>query len=534
MKSLPRELEIKLELTARQARRLGAKLAAGDGEQCVATLRSIYFDTSQWALREKGLALRIRRVGDTWVQTVKLARAKPFKSSSGRVHQHGAISGSAISAGVSNPVELEAEVASCDPDIDAIADKKLRNKISKLAAASPLVVVFETIVERTSQRLTTPTGETMEVVLDLGTIEAGARQEKVREAEIEWLGGSPAGLLTAIPEVVGDGPLRPAALSKADRGFRLLGESTRPPALAAKAEPLALEPGSTAAQAFSEILGSVADHVLHNWQALEETGEAEAAHQMRVGLRRLRAALRILRSAGDPGEGTRALERTVRDLGRIVGQVRDIDVLREDIVAPLAGHAHVERGIAAIQRQLARERKTRLEAAIADLGSMQHGLARIEIGLLPHDVNQLAGGKAGSLDGTVEDLARTALRKLLRRVTKRARGLADLSIEERHELRKSVKPLRYAAEFFASLLPADKTKRMLECTADLQTTLGYLNDVALADGLVELIGGEQASLPEVSRAIGAVIGWHSAKAEEAWGDVEKTWKRFEKAVPFLE
>ena len=72
--SPPREIELKFELPAHSIARLnrsslfrGATVAS----RKPATLLSVYFDTDKLMLRNKGLSLRVRRIGRRYVQTIK-------------------------------------------------------------------------------------------------------------------------------------------------------------------------------------------------------------------------------------------------------------------------------------------------------------------------------------------------------------------------------------------------------------------------------------------------------------------------------
>ena len=104
---MPRELELKVELSKSDVERLGGKLLGGDlsaGPAETKKLRTVYFDTPKHDLHAAGISLRLRRQNGGWLQTVK-------------ADQH-------VVDGVSNPVELEASVAGDEPDLAKIADKR--------------------------------------------------------------------------------------------------------------------------------------------------------------------------------------------------------------------------------------------------------------------------------------------------------------------------------------------------------------------------------------------------------------------------
>ena len=514
MRSAPRECEIKLELSNEQATRLAARLKDGGlndgGAEHQRTLTSTYYDTSDWALRRKGISLRVRTDGSGFVQTLKC--------------------GTAISGGVSNPVEIEAVVEDGLPSVAEISDKKLRRQVERLIDKAPLMALFEVVVERTSARLTSETSD-LEISLDLGHVRGTPRSEKFREAEIELRSGDPAALVGMAREIIGEGPMRPGRESKADRGYRLLGEPSRVPILAKKAQAPAITEDMTNLDALVAILITARDQVLHNWLVLEHHDEPEAAHQMRVGLRRLRTGLRILHMVDDTCLAE--LADSARDLGRAVGKMRDIDVLMEDVVAPLASSAAFSDGIHALQKRIKAKRRTCRATLLKEISAEPLRMIRLELGLLAPMMLHALGQDEKPLTRPVAELADKALRRLLRRVEKRGLNLSDLSIEQRHALRKAIKPLRYAIEFFAPVLPHGHTRRLISDCADLQTTLGYLNDVALAERLLALDHAKDADGAAVARAAGAVIGWHTARAEQAWQDVKAKWKRFEKSSQFL-
>src|SRR5262245_54379300 len=166
MRSLSgKELELKLELTPEELQRVGANPTLEDltvGKPVTRTLRSIYFDTPDHRLRAQGISLRLRAIGDQWVQTIK--------------------GGMGVKNGVSNPEELETVVARPEPDLDAIEDDRMRRTIERATRRCALEPQFETIVTRTTHQLHSDKGD-LELALDEGVVRAGAVEDKLCEAE---------------------------------------------------------------------------------------------------------------------------------------------------------------------------------------------------------------------------------------------------------------------------------------------------------------------------------------------------------------
>ena len=178
---------------------------------------------------------------------------------------------------------------------------------------------------------------------------AGNARQDVREAAFELKAGSTEGLLLAAEKFLAGHKLKLSKQSKVERGYRLaLGKkdgSIEPE----KARPVRIFRKDSSKKALSSIVGTAVRQVLVNRRAILETDDPAAAHQLRIGLRRLRSALRALRPLVDRGS-LRSFERCPRDMGRCVGTLRDADVLISGIHAPAEAAAKDKTGLLSCMR----------------------------------------------------------------------------------------------------------------------------------------------------------------------------------------
>jgi inorganic triphosphatase YgiF len=505
-----KELELKLKVTPEELQRIGAHPALEDltvGKPVTKTLRSIYFDTPDHRLHAHGISLRLRTAGDGWLQTIKRDMG--------------------VTNGVSNPDEIEAVVDGPEPDLSAIGDRKLRQTIARAMRRSILEPQFETIVTRTTRQLHCDKGD-LELALDEGVVRAGAAEDKLCEAELELKTGSPECLLETAAVLFTSEPIRLAEESKSERGYNLVLGRTDPNVVPRKAEHPALEGSETCGEAIALFVASAAAQIEDNRLAVLETDDPEAAHQLRVGLRRLRSALRAFRPI-ESSHATLELARQARELGQRIGELRNADILIEAIHAPVAATRKGAAGFGELREALLAHRDAMRGAARAALLGEQWSRLQLYLALWPQTVKS-----NGRLDMPVNAFASTALEKSWRKIAKSGARLERLSIEERHEMRKALKAFRYAVEFFASLYEARQVRRFVKDLKRLQDVFGYMNDVATAGALDAICEEHCASNPAAQRAAGYALGWHEMSAQHAWEGVAGMWSRLAKRRPFWE
>jgi inorganic triphosphatase YgiF len=503
------ELELKLELTSEELQRLGAHPALEPltvGHPVTQTLRSIYFDTPDHRLRAHGIALRLRSTdGGQWLQTVKVGN--------GEVN------------GLYDRKELESAVATPEPNVPAIGDRKLRRKIEHAMRKSTLEPLFETVVKRTTRKLHSDKAD-LELALDEGVVRAGKAEDKLCEAELELKSGSAVSLLEMASTLFAAAPFRLARSSKADRGYNLLLGKQNENVVPQRAVHPALRGDETCTEALSLFVGSASNQIIANRHAVMETDDPEGAHQLRIGLRRLRSALRAFRPLDDT-PALRELEELSQNVARTVGRLRDADVLIADIFAQVASQMKGEPGFAELRQSLLAHRiKTRDEVRQA-LSGEQWSRLQLYFALWPRTMSENA-----SLRTPLRDFAASALRKSWKKVAKLGGTIEALSLEQRHEMRKALKTFRYTVEFFGSLYAKGKVSRLVKELRELQEVFGYINDVVSAKQLNAIAheycpGGQAAQ-----RAAGYVLGWHDAQAIHSWAAAPKAWCRLKERSRF--
>jgi inorganic triphosphatase YgiF len=456
------------------------------------TLRNLYFDTPDLALRRQRVALRLRRAGRRWLQTVKCA--------------------SASRAGLSSRPEWE-QPFSGHFDFSAIDDPALRTELETLRDRGVLVTVFDTTFERREWRFRAGGGELL-LMADRGHIIAGDRRETISELELELAGAPVDTLLDFAARLAATLPLRAESRSKAQRGYDLMTDAVLEPVRAGRSP---LDPEGSAADAFRAVALDCIAHYQANEHGALHSDAPEFIHQMRVALRRLRSALRVFAPALPDGSAD-DLAQHLRALAGELGELRDRDVLQSELVAPLLGKtASPELNDLALTLHAIRgEVRERVIRALQD-GRQ----ARLMIALLDvlHRLDERQGAP------TLAALARKRLARAHTRMIAAARLARSGDIAALHALRIDVKRLRYALEFNLPLLHANRARRALETLAAAQEQLGFINDLSQAGPrLLAAAGSDPARLAAVAQ----IAAHHMPRYRKIVDEAPKLLKRLER------
>ena len=501
------EREIKFRLPDGAARRFW-RMARASAPARRRNVSSIYYDTSGERLRRSGVALRLRRDGKSWLQTLKLE--------------------SAPAAGFAARAEWEVPAPRGRLELAAFprAEIMAATGLDLARLEGKLKPLFETRFARRSAPVAIDGATRAEIAVDQGHVAAGELREPISEIELELKAGGAAALLRYAAQMARALALELEFESKAERGYRLAAgvafprpRKWRRPALGELATP---------SEAFSAIFAAALAQAGANARGVVHGGDAEYLHQMRVGLRRLRSALRAFRALV-PKAAAKPLVRRLRALMPSLGAARDWDVFCETIVqigmqAPDRAPAMALLLARARGKRAAARRRARITAASPKLQALLLRALRWVNGA-PW------GARADTAERSLARFASTALDRLHARALKQAHGIDWSDAERRHRLRIRIKRLRYACDFFAPSFPGAAARPYLKRLGALQDILGDLNDVAVARRLLLELAprGSDAGI-----AAGAAYVRHTLAERERTlvASLQPAWASFEKRRPF--
>jgi triphosphatase len=504
-----RELEIKLKTDAAGLKlAMASRLLACEAPEAPRrTLRSIYFDTAAGDLKKKRMVLRVRKTGRGVPQMgLKWAPASESFFSRG---------------------EAEVRIPVMRPDI-SLFDPPIAGEIERATEGRPLEPQFETLVKRRVRLMKRGRSE-IEVAFDEGAVIAGDRRLPIREIELELKSGEEIELYELAIQLVETLPLRLHVTSKAERGFALVsGEHPQPvQALASR-----YSADATLDEAIATIIGGSITHFAANWPALEEARHPESVHQMRVALRRLRAALGMFKRAL-PCPEFDEFRGDAQRIASAFGLARELDVFKDLITTGPQANYPQETSFETLLAALEKRRLTAYSQALAIMDEPATTLFLLKMQAFLACDNwrgALSDEEQLRLREPLRRFAVDVLSRLRKLAAKRGRGLVKLPDAERHKVRIALKNLRYAAEFFGDLFSDGEVRPYIHAVAQLQDLLGAHNDAVSVERLLRDIEGTAGA--QGAKASGIVLGWYGRGTALADADLRKSWKAFKRTKIF--
>src|SRR4029077_8480877 len=341
---------------------------------------SVYYDVPGGSLLDGGITLRRRTEDGHGVWQLKL----PADDSR---------------------LELEAEGGPEQPP------RELLSLLQAHLRRGPLERVAELRTHRRGE-LVARNGTTAEVTTDEVTVlDSSEASNHFVEVEIELRDGTPDGLDEIADKLVSAGAAQGSGLPKL---FRALGRTS---------------PHGSSPRFFEELRGRLRDQLreIERHDPGTRLGrDPESLHDMRVGVRRLRA---LLRAGGELiATDTAELDARLKQLGQVLGEVRDLDVLLAQLDNQVAGFgAEDARRANALLATMRTERSCSRSRLLAALRSDEY------LALLDHTAPTIDELEPSGSAVTLHELADEASARLRKAVRKLPDAPAD---EELHAVRK--------------------------------------------------------------------------------------------------
>ncbi|MDP2817014.1 MAG: CHAD domain-containing protein [Polaromonas sp.] len=470
------EFELKLEIPTLQLKALEAALRRGQVLQ--QRLQARYYDTSDQALAACGVVVRLRKEGRQWVQTAKAPGSRTLE----RLEHN-------VTLGARGTPLLDLARHDGEPVGERIREAL---KLKPNEAFPDLALVYETDIVRQT-RLVRTGGALVELALDRGHVKAGGQSTPICELEIELKQGPPASAVALAQTWCLKHKLWLSSVSKSMKGQRLALGQAYGAAVTAQAPRYSRRASNR--DVVAAVVAACLDQVLGN--ASEVAGGCageDHIHQLRVGLRRLRTALRELEPLAGGWGGP--WEDPLADVFRALGQHRDRDYLMQTLQGRIeaAGGPPLD-----------------WQAALGVLPSAARSVhspvfQQALLGLVGF-VHAVPGQDASAPDHTSpKKFLRKRLTRLHKQVLAQGRQFTDLPEAEQHGLRKRLKRLRYLSEFAQALFARRKAAAYLAALKPLQDALGIFHDEVAALQVWQGLSGHDP------RALFGV-GWLSARRE---------------------
>ena len=505
------EIELKLALPPRHAAHIRRHPVLREIKPAKKNLHSIYFDTPDFELMRRGIALRVRRVGYHWVQTLK-AEARAVGALSSRPEWETAVAGGA------------------SPDFAVLPPAALA--LLRGIDLKHIAPAFVTEFQRTTWQVERGNDQA-ELALDSGEIRAGEARQAISEIEIELKAGTPDFLFDLATELLEQAALGVEPRSKAERGYALAGAFRPAPV---KATRPAIQAKDNADAVWKAMMQAALAQLVANVPGfLEHAEDTEYLHQFRIALRRLRTGVTLAKGLGVSRVGPHT-EQALRELMRGLNPARDWDVfLHETLPKMLTALGENpsatnpgskandlppgEEAVLGLVRKTAADSRQHAQALLRDTA-----FTRL---ILDLGRDLLASDAAPELPDARLWAARILEKRWLT-LRKRCRRFARLDPIQRHVARIAAKKMRYAADAFAPTY-GKRGARFIAALAELQNGLGRANDahvgMQLLRGLPKQTAALSFDLGRIEGALEVEAARHSTTSAAIWRRLARK-KRF--------
>ena len=442
-------------------------------------LQACYYDTPERDLAKARVALRLRKEDDQWVQTTKA----PGEDAVSRL-------------------EFNQSRPDNTLDLTAFKDTPLRKTLA--AHKERLRPTYETDVTRLAVRVRQQ-NSVIELAHDQGVLRSGGVELEIHELELELVSGNISDLFRLAEHWQQEYGLILELRSKAERGDTLgaLVQQEGEPDLSSmirvrRAGNIRYDAAHDLNSAFRVCVDDCLQQIIRNAAGLAgidselntHAQRISLVHQLRVGVRRLRSCWKLFKPWIADEASPEAAE--LRRYFSLFGEGRDHDVMLHEIT-PIMLEAGMPQPVFPLT-DMEDPMRSRNLAASAGLQTILLKLLEQSLTAPAVSKEKTKARKGKGKEGKPPAATMVQrLNKWLSEAVQAGEHFSDLSPEERHELRKKVKRLRYSFEFSQTLVQALLPPEVRTLLLAIQRALGDLNDLYTAEAFYQQLPAEHPS-----------------------------------------
>jgi CHAD domain-containing protein len=434
----------------------------------VEDLVDTYWDTDDWRLHRAGWSLRTRASGGAFEASLK---------SFAPAHD-----------GRRDRREITEPLSGTGADTVREARGGVGERVRVLAGPRPLRPLFEVRTRRTVVSVIVGGRAAAELALDDTTIPlaAGERPARIQRVEVEVGSDVPDEVRAFVDELRSACGLQPAASSKFETGLLATGLTPLPPP---DLGPTEVDDAKSVGEVAFAVLRTHFIGLLEHEPGARLGEDPEEVHDMRVAIRRMRAAMTAFKDALPVR--SEALRRELKWLATALGKVRDLDVQLEQVREwALELPAEDREALEPVLQMLGRRRSQARQQLLRVLDSRRYErlTASLTSMLQRGPLRRSAPSRTPALLAGPDLVTRR-----YRRMRKAGDPIdTESSPEALHGLRIRGKRLRYAAEFLQPVYGKPASGLIKRLTA-MQDVLGLYQDAQVATEQVRRLAEEHGS-----------------------------------------
>jgi CHAD domain-containing protein len=226
------------------------------------------------------------------------------------------------------------------------------------------------------------------------------------------------------------------------------------------------------------IFNESANHLEVNYSKFRETGDAMALMQIRIGLRRLRVAMRVFKLI-IPVDVRTHFNREFRYFGSMLGEARNMDVFLYGMVSPNIPTESLEEAFLELRKQGEQVWSDEIDIITKEFsgGQFDRVLGEFQQWRNSEWSSKLGKSARKKMASPIAGFALGVIEKGNIELLKVGAKKENRSVADLHDLRKFAKRSRYHLRFFTSLFRQEKIKEGLDILIKMQDCLGHINDV---------------------------------------------------------